>query len=32
MGGEVFYVAKVGENPYPVPFRIASLKEGNVVF
>jgi hypothetical protein len=32
MGGEVFYIAKVEENVYPVAFRMTSLKEGVAVF
>jgi len=32
MGGEIFYVAKPRENPYPVAFRLASLENGTAVF
>jgi hypothetical protein len=32
MGGEIFYVAKVPENPYPVPFKLTSLADGRAVF
>jgi len=32
MAGEVFYIPKVAENEFPVPFRRTSMKPGRVVF
>ena len=32
MAGEVFYIPKVAENEYPVPFRLTSVESGRVVF
>jgi hypothetical protein len=32
MAGELFYIPKVAENEYPVPFRRTSMKPGRVVF
>jgi len=32
MSGEVFYIPKVAENEYPVPFRRTSMEAGRVVF
>jgi hypothetical protein len=32
MGGEVFYIAKPPENPYPVAFRMVSGADGRFVF
>ncbi len=32
MAGEVFYIPKVAENEYPVPFRRTSMEPGRVVF
>lgn len=32
MEDEVFYIAKVAENPYPVPFRLTALVDGRAVF
>ena len=32
MGGEVFYISKVDENPYPVAFRLTELAERSAVF
>ena len=32
MGGEVFYISKVAENPYPVAFRLTELGERSAVF
>ena len=32
MGGEVFYIAKVGENALPVPFKMVSCEPGEVRF
>jgi hypothetical protein len=32
MGGDVFYVAKVSENAYPVPFRLTALEGRRAVF
>jgi hypothetical protein len=32
MEGELFYIPKVEENEYPVPFRETSLEAGRVVF
>ena len=32
MGGELFYIPKVAENPLPVPFKLTSLADGRAVF
>ena len=32
MAGEMFYIPKVAENEYPVPFRCTSMESGRVVF
>jgi len=32
MGGEVFYISKVSENRYPVPFRLVALEGRSAVF
>ena len=32
MQGETFYLAKVAENPYPVPFKLTSFESGHAVF
>jgi hypothetical protein len=32
LGGEVFYIAKVAENTYPVPFKLTSRAERGFVF
>jgi hypothetical protein len=32
MAGELFYIPKVAENEYPVPFRRTSMESGRVVF
>jgi hypothetical protein len=32
MAGELFYIPKVAENEYPVPFRRTSMEPGHVVF
>lgn len=32
MAGELFYIPKVAENEYPVPFRRVSMEPGRVVF
>ncbi len=32
MGGEVFYIAKVPENPLPVPFKLTSGAESRLTF
>ena len=32
MAGDVFYIPKVAENEYPVPFRLTSMEPGRVVF
>ena len=32
MAGELFYIPKVAENEYPVPFRRTSMEPGLVVF
>ena len=32
MGDEVFYLAKIASNPYPVPFKLTSCKPGRAVF
>lgn len=32
MSGEVFYVAKVGGNPFPVPFKLVSCGPGTATF
>ena len=32
IGGEVFYIAKVGENALPVPFKMVSCEPGEVRF
>lgn len=32
MGGEVFYIPKVAENPYPVAFRLVKLEGRSAVF
>ena len=32
MGGEVFYISKVAENPYPVAFRLTEIGERSAVF
>lgn len=32
MGGEIFYIPKVAENEYPVPFKLTSFGNDRVVF
>ncbi|MFQ5630950.1 MAG: DUF6265 family protein [bacterium] len=32
MAGEIFYMPKVAENKYPVPFRLVSFADGKAVF
>ena len=32
MGGEIYYIAAVGHNPYPVPFKLVELDGGHTVF
>ncbi len=32
MGGEVFYIAKVPENPFPVSFKLKAVSDSSVVF
>lgn len=32
MEGEIFYIAKVAENPFPVPFRLTSVSSTEAVF
>ena len=32
MGGDVFYISKVAENPYPVGFRLTSTRKREAVF
>jgi hypothetical protein len=32
MGGEVFYISKVAENPYPVAFKLVSHTPGHALF
>ncbi len=32
MAGEVFYLAKVSHNPYPVPFKLTDCSSGTAIF
>jgi hypothetical protein len=32
MQGELFYLPKVAENPYPVPFKLVSSENNRLVF
>jgi len=32
MGGEIFYIPRPAENPYPVAFRMTLIENGTVVF